>query len=209
MDNAGEVTRLLGAVKAGDKAAEAELLELVYPELRRIARHYLRSERSGHTLQPTALVNEAYLQLTQQLDKDWQGRSHFFAVAAQLMRRILVDYARRKKAAKRDGARQQVELTDSLSISHDRLEEIIYIDDALRRLAEFDPRRATVGSRGLTAFESNTLRHAALMIRAKGRHCSRSRRWAPDPLREELRWQATRRRLADAMRSAVAAMCPP
>lgn len=144
MENAGEVTRLLGALKSGDKSAEAELLELVYPELRRIARHYLRSERTGHTLQPTALVNEAYLQLTRHLDKDWQGRSHFFAIAARVMRRILVDYARAKKAAKRDGARQQVELSDSLVVTTDRLEEIIYVDDALRRLAEFDARRAAV-----------------------------------------------------------------
>ena len=144
MSDAGEVTRLLGAARAGDKAAEARLLEVVYPELRRIARRHLRGERSGHTLQPTALVNEAYLQLTNQLDKDWQGRSHFFAIAAQLMRRILVDYARHKKAAKRDGGRQQVELSDELAVSDDRLEEIIDVDSALRRLAEFDPRRATV-----------------------------------------------------------------
>lgn len=144
MDRAGDVTRLLGDLKAGDKAAEAQLLELVYPELRKIARRYLRSERSGHTLQPTALVNEAYLQLTQQLDKDWQGRSHFFAIAAQLMRRILVDHARHKKAAKRDGARKQVELTETLAVTEDRLDEILDVDLALQRLAEFDPRRATV-----------------------------------------------------------------
>ena len=144
MDPAGDVTTLLGELKAGNKTAEARLLELVYPELRKIARHYLRGERAGHTLQPTALVNEAYLQLTRQLDKDWQGRSHFFAIAAQLMRRILVDYARHKKAAKREGRRQQVELTEGLSIADDRLDEILDIDDALKRLAEFDPRRATV-----------------------------------------------------------------
>jgi RNA polymerase sigma factor (TIGR02999 family) len=144
VDTPGEVTRLLGALKAGNKDAEAELLELVYPELRRMARHYLRGERTGHTLQPTALVNEAYLQLTRQLDKDLQGRSHFFAIAARLMRRILVDHARQKKAAKRDGARQQVELTESLVVSTDRLEEILYVDAALRRLAEFDARRAAV-----------------------------------------------------------------
>jgi RNA polymerase sigma-70 factor, ECF subfamily len=144
MDRAGDVTRLLGDLKAGDKAAEAQLLELVYPELRKIARRYLRGERSGHTLQPTALVNEAYLQLTQQLDKDWQGRSHFFAIAAQLMRRILVDHARHKKAAKRDGARKQVELTETLAVTEDRLDEILDVDVALQRLAEFDPRRATV-----------------------------------------------------------------
>jgi RNA polymerase sigma factor (TIGR02999 family) len=144
MSDAGEVTRLLGALRDGDTTAEARLLEVVYPELRRIARRHLRGERSDHTLQPTALVNEAYLQLTRQLDKGWQGRSHFFAIAAQLMRRILVDYARHRRAAKREGRRQQVELTESLSVADDRLDEIIDVDWALQRLAAFDPRRATV-----------------------------------------------------------------
>jgi RNA polymerase sigma factor (TIGR02999 family) len=144
MDSSGDVTRLLSALRAGDKAAEAQLVELVYPELRRIARRYLRGERRGHTLQSTALVNEAYLQLARQLDQTWQDRSHFFAIAARLMRRILVDHARHKKAAKRDGGRQQVELTDSVLVTEDRLDHIIDVDEALHRLAEFDPRRATV-----------------------------------------------------------------
>ncbi len=141
MDGAGEITRLLGELRAGKKSAESRLLEVVYPELRKIAGRYLKSERPGHTLQPTALVNEAYLQLAGQMDKDWQNRSHFYAVAAQLMRRILVDYARGKKAAKREGGRHRVELTDALAIADDRLGQILAIDEALRRLAEFDPRR--------------------------------------------------------------------
>jgi RNA polymerase sigma factor (TIGR02999 family) len=144
MDRTGDVTRLLGELRAGNKAAESQLLELVYPRLRKIARQHLRGERTGHTLQPTALVNEAYLQLAEQMDKGWQNRSHFYAVAAQLMRRILVDHARQKKAAKRDGGRQKVELTDSLTIADNRLDEILYIDEALGRLAEFDPRRCKV-----------------------------------------------------------------
>jgi RNA polymerase sigma factor (TIGR02999 family) len=144
MDRPGDVTLLLRQVKAGDGAAESRLLELVYPQLRRIARNYLSRERTGHTLQPTALVNEAYLQLVGQLEKDWQNRSHFYAVAAQLMRRILVDHARQRKAAKRDGNRQRVELTDALAISGDRLDEILAIDEALKRLAEFDLRGAKV-----------------------------------------------------------------
>lgn len=144
MDKPGDVTVLLQQLKSGDRAAESQLLELVYPRLRRIAGQYLRRERSGHTLQPTALVNEAYLQLAGQFDKDWQNRSHFYAVAAQLMRRILVDYARHKKAAKREGRWQQVELTDTLAISGDRLDEILAIDEALSRLATFDPRRSKV-----------------------------------------------------------------
>ena len=144
MDAAGEITRLLQELKAGNKAAESQLLEVVYPELRKIAGRYLKSERAGHTLQPTALVNEAYLQLAGQMDNDWQNRSHFYAVAAQLMRRILVDYARNKKAAKRDGSRFKVELTDTLAVTEDRLDEILSIDEALERLAEFDPRQSKV-----------------------------------------------------------------
>ena len=144
MDGPGEITRLLGELKSGDKTAESRLLEVVYPELRRIARGYLSRESCGHTLQPTALVNEVYLQLAGQMDKDWQNRSHFFAVAAQSMRRILVDYARSKKAAKREGNRQKLQLTDALAVTDDRLDEILSIDTALDRLAEFDPRGSKV-----------------------------------------------------------------
>ena len=144
MHRPGDVTLLLRQVKAGNTAAESRLLEVVYPQLRKIARQYLRRERTGHTLQPTALVNEAYLQLAGQMEKDWQNRSHFYAVAAQLMRRILVDYARQKKAAKREGSRRKVELTDALAIASDRLDEILAIDEALSRLAAFDPRRSKV-----------------------------------------------------------------
>jgi RNA polymerase sigma factor (TIGR02999 family) len=144
MTRPGDVTSLLRELKGGNASAEARLLELVYPHLRRIAASSLRRERTGHTLQPTALVNEAYLQLAGQLDKDWQNRSHFYAVAAQLMRRILVDYARQKNAAKREGKRQKVDLTDALAIVDDRLDEILAIDAALKRLAEFDPRRCRV-----------------------------------------------------------------
>ena len=144
MTSHGDITALLRQVKAGDAGAESRLLELVYPQLRSIAGAYISRERKGHTLQPTALVNEAYLQLVGQMDKEWHDRSHFYAVAAQLMRRILVDYARHKKAAKRDGTRQQVELTDSIALAEERLEEILVIDQLLERLAVFDARRARV-----------------------------------------------------------------
>lgn len=144
MNEPGEITRLLRQLKAGNKAVESRLLDAVYPELRKIASRHLRGERPGHTLQPTALVHEAYLQLAGQMDKDWQNRSHFYAVAAQLMRRILVDYARSRKAAKREGSRRKVELTDALAISDDRLDEILSIDTALSRLAELDPRQSKV-----------------------------------------------------------------
>jgi RNA polymerase sigma-70 factor, ECF subfamily len=144
MEDGTDITRLLGELRAGNKSVESELLEIVYPELRRIASRHLRRENSGHTLQPTALVNEAYLHLAGQYEKDWQNRQHFFAVAAQLMRRILVDHARRRNADKRDGHRHRVELTDWLVISDDKLEEILALDAALDRLAQFDPRGSKV-----------------------------------------------------------------
>jgi RNA polymerase sigma factor (TIGR02999 family) len=144
MEAAGNVTMLLQELREGDKSAEARLLDVVYPELRRIARNFLRQERAGHTLQPTVLVNEAYLQLAAQQDKVWQNRAHFYAVAAQLMRRLLVDYARQRNAAKREGRQQKVELTDGIAITDEGLDEILDIDEALRRLAEFDPRSSRV-----------------------------------------------------------------
>jgi RNA polymerase sigma factor (TIGR02999 family) len=142
--SADEVTRLLAEAKAGNRKAESRLIELVYPELKKIASRHLRHEREGHTLRPSALVNEAYIQLAGQMGKDWKNRSHFYAVAAQLMRRILVDYARHTKARKRDGNLQRVDLTDALAISRERLDEILSINEALVRLAEFDERRCRV-----------------------------------------------------------------
>jgi len=144
MNPSGDVTQLLQEIQAGSKSAEDRLLEVVYPKLRQIAKRYLRNERLGHTLQPTALVHEAYLQLAGRSDGNWQNRTHFFAVAAILMRRILVDYARNKKAKKRDGARQRVELSDDLAISEDRLEQILQVDEALVRLAQLDERQCKV-----------------------------------------------------------------
>ena len=144
METRETITRMLGELRAGRKEVESRLLEAVYPELRRIAAHYMQGERAGHTLQPTALVNEAYLELVGQGDIDWRNRSHFFGIAAQLMRRILVNYARQKKAQKREGSRQRVELSDTLAIVEDRLDEIIAVDAALDRLAEWDPRQAKI-----------------------------------------------------------------
>jgi RNA polymerase sigma factor (TIGR02999 family) len=143
-DSTGEITRLLGELRAGKPEAESILLDAVYRDLKRIAGHLLQRERPGHTLQPTALVNEAYLQLLGDADVDWKDRNHFFAAAAQSMRRILVDYARMRKADKREGGRQKVELTDVLAISDERLDEVIAIDDALTRLAEWAPRQCRI-----------------------------------------------------------------
>jgi RNA polymerase sigma factor (TIGR02999 family) len=142
--SAGEITRLLEEFRAGKRDAESRLVEAVYPELRRIAARYLRRERAGHTLQATALANEAYLQLIGNVDVSWKNRGHFFAMAAQAIRRILVDYGRKRRAAKRDGGRRKIELTDALAISEDRLEEVLAVDEALTRLAAWDPRQCRV-----------------------------------------------------------------
>ena len=140
-----QITRLLIKLRDGSADARAALFEAVYPELRRRAARYLRTERSGHTLQATALVNEAYMELMGQAKAgDWKDRSHFFAVAAQAMRRILVDYARNRKAAKRDGGKVRVEFTDVLAVSEQRLDEVLAIDEALTRLAGWDARQCQI-----------------------------------------------------------------
>ncbi|MBM3793359.1 MAG: sigma-70 family RNA polymerase sigma factor [Acidobacteria bacterium] len=140
----GQITRLLSDIRGGKPGAQHAQLEAVYPELKQRAAAYLRGERPGHTLQATALVNEAYMQLLGQPGAiPFRDRTHFFAVAAQAMRRILVDYARRR-AAKREGARARVEFTDALAISEDRLDEVVAIDEALTRLAVFDARQSRI-----------------------------------------------------------------
>ena len=143
-EEAGNVTRLLDELRSGNREAESRLIEAVYPRLHRIAARSLERERSGHTLQATELVNEAYMELLGDAGIEWKNRLHFYAAAAQSMRRILVDYGRMRKAAKRGGDRQQVELTDGLAISEERLDEVVAIDEALIRLEKFDPRQCRV-----------------------------------------------------------------
>jgi RNA polymerase sigma-70 factor, ECF subfamily len=144
MDTQGQVTHLLAELRTGKREAESRLIEVVYPELRRIAMRYMRGERPGHSLQATALVNEAYLRLLAEGDRTFQNRSHFFAVAATQMRMILVDHARRKRTQKRQGERVRVELTDILAISEDKLDDVLEIDAALHRLREWDPRQCKI-----------------------------------------------------------------
>jgi RNA polymerase sigma-70 factor (ECF subfamily) len=139
-----EITQLLLAWSDGDQAALDKLTPLVYAELRRLARGYMFGERPGHTLQTTALINEAYLRLIDWKNVRWQGRAHFFGVAAQVMRRILVDFARARHYAKRGGAAQQVSLDEAVTIHEDRSAEIIALDEALKSLAEIDPRKSQV-----------------------------------------------------------------
>jgi RNA polymerase sigma-70 factor, ECF subfamily len=141
---AEEVTVLLNRLGDGDQNAAALLVPLVYEELRRMASNCLRHERPGHTLQATALVHEAYIKLAGQQDAKWQNRSQFFAVASQLMRRILVDYARAQLRGKRGGKQQKISLDDSLLVSPDRTDELLVINESLARLEAMDPRQARI-----------------------------------------------------------------
>ena len=142
-DSRGQTTRLLKAMHAGDHAAAEQLLPLVYAELHRIANACMRRERPDHTLQPTALINEAYLRLIQQ-DVDWNDRAHFVGFAAHVMRRVLVDYARSRNTDQRGGKMERVELQDQFAVSPERLDEVALLDEALERLEKKNPRQAKV-----------------------------------------------------------------
>ncbi|HEX3471923.1 MAG TPA: sigma-70 family RNA polymerase sigma factor [Silvibacterium sp.] len=139
----GQVTLLLRAMKNGDESAAEKLLPLVYNELHRLAKSYMRRERPDHTLQPTALINEAYLRLANDTI-DWQSREHFIGVAATVMRRVLVDHARAHNAEMRGGDLQRVELDEGLAISNERSKEMIAVHDALNSLETINPRRAKI-----------------------------------------------------------------
>ena len=138
------LTQLLVAWSDGDRAALDELFPLVYDELRQLARRRMRRERQGHTLRTTALVNDAYLRLVDQRQVRWQNRAHFFAIAAQMMRRILVDHARAKHYEKRGGGAAHVPLEEAAVLAEGKAAEILALDEALVALAEIDPRRARV-----------------------------------------------------------------
>ena len=139
-----EVTQLLRAWREGDQTAQEKLLPLVYDELRRMAGYYLRGERPGHTLQTGALVHEAYLLLAGQDQIDWQNRAHFFGMAAQAMRHVLVDYARARNYQKRGGKLQHIALSDAGELAHERAAEMVALDEALQSLAKFDQRKSHI-----------------------------------------------------------------
>jgi RNA polymerase sigma-70 factor, ECF subfamily len=139
----GEVTQLLNNMAKGDSGAAEKLLPLVYSELHRLAASYMRRERPDHTLQATALINEAYLRLTKE-DGEWNSREHFIGMAANVMRHVLVDYARAHKAKQRDGGLKRVELKDDLAISPEKIEEVVALDEALTRLESLHPRQGKV-----------------------------------------------------------------
>jgi RNA polymerase sigma-70 factor, ECF subfamily len=139
-----DVTLLLTALTRGDQSASEKLIPLVYGELRRLARSYMRRERADHTLQATALVHEAYLKLVEQRSSNWQSRAHFFGVAAQVMRRILVDHARGHLRQKRGGEYEKVVLNEALVFSPEKSAELLAVDQALEKLARLDERQAKV-----------------------------------------------------------------
>jgi RNA polymerase sigma factor (TIGR02999 family) len=139
-----DLTALLQEWSEGDRKALDQLMPLVYEELRKIAASYLREERPSHTLQPTALVNEAYLRLTGQRKVTWQNRAHFFGISAQMMRRILVDHARKRQAAKRDASAWRVSTTEVDGSDADQAPELLALDRALEELEKIDPQQAKV-----------------------------------------------------------------
>ncbi len=141
---AGEVTVLLRNFRAGDDSVASRLMELIYPELRKLAQSRLRNERPGHLLQPTAIVHEAYLRLVEHKDHNWKNRAHFYAAAGNLMRRILVDYARSQKAQKRDGARGEIPIDKVLQWGEEQSADLLELDDALSELEERSERQARI-----------------------------------------------------------------
>jgi len=172
-DRETEVTEIVSRLKeagGSDRASAEDLLPHVYDELRMLARRYLSRERPGHTLQPTALVHEAYIKLVDQSKVDWQGRTHFFAVGAKVMRHLLIDHARGKGRAKRGGGRQRVTLADGLTPFGGReldAEDLLALNESLDRLAELDPRQARIVE--LRFFGGLTVPEVALILEVSKR----------------------------------------
>jgi RNA polymerase sigma factor (TIGR02999 family) len=179
-----ELTQLLVDWRRGDKAALDKLMPLVYQELRRIARRYMRGERAGHSLQSAALVNEAYLRLIDIKRIDWQNRAHFFAMAAQLMRRTLVDHARSRNYAKRGGVQQKVSLSEADQFAGKPDVDLVALDDALTTLAAMNERQSRIVE--LQYFGGLTIKETAEVLRVS--HTTVERDWtvAKAWLRREL-----------------------
>ena len=139
-----QVTQVLVDWNSGDKGAADRLMPLVYDELRSLARRYLQRERSDHTLQATGLVHEAYLRMVDQDSMSWENRAHFFSVAAQVMRHLLVDHARSRQAAKRGGVREKLEFDEALAPAEEPTVDLLALDDALKELVTFDERKSRI-----------------------------------------------------------------
>jgi RNA polymerase sigma factor (TIGR02999 family) len=157
-----EVTQLLLAWSDGDHTALDKLTPLVYEELRRMAHRYMSHERPGHTLQTTALVNEAYLRLVNREAVQWQNRAHFFGIAAQVMRHILVDHARSHAYKKRGGGTQTISLDEAMVVSQDRAAEVVALDDVLKELANIDPQQSRIVE--LRFFGGLTIEETAVVL---------------------------------------------
>jgi RNA polymerase sigma-70 factor, ECF subfamily len=141
---AGEVTLLLRSFRPGDSPAASRLMVLIYPELKRLARSRLRGERSDHDLQPTALVHEAYLRLVAHEHHNWESRAHFYAAAANVMRRVLIDHARARSTRKRDGQRLAIALDEGMALTSQQSADLIDLEEALAELEQLSPRQARV-----------------------------------------------------------------
>jgi len=144
LSHSENVTGLLIDWRNGDQSAYERLVPMVYAELHRLAHHYMNRERADHTLQTTALVNEAYVRLVDQKRTNWQNRAQFFGICAELMRRILVDYARQQQYQKRGGGAQRVTLDETAQVTEEKTADLVALDEALKSLAKFDPRKARV-----------------------------------------------------------------
>ena len=178
------VTQMLVDWSKGDTGAPARLMPLVYDELRQLAHQYLRQERADHTLQATGLVHEAYLRLVDQSTTTWQNRAHFFGVAAQVMRRILVDYARAHRAEKRGGERQKLVFDEALAPASERSVDLIALDDALKDLVTFDPRQSRIVE--LRFFGGLTIDEVGAVLEVSPRTIKREWRMAKAWLRREI-----------------------
>jgi len=184
LDPNDEITTLLHRFQEGDEDAQSQLVEMVQHELRVIAARYMRREKQGHTLQTTALVNEAYMKLVQMKGANWKDRAHFFAVAAQIMRRILVDHARKRIAGKRGGGNDLLPLDEGLVFSPQRSDELVRLDEAMTRLGEQDTRACKVIE--LRFFGGLSIEETAEVLNCSPRTVKREWTFARAWLREEL-----------------------
>ena len=176
MSDAGEITALLGAMKRGDPAAESRLMAIMYDELHARARYYMRRERQDHTRQPPALLNEAFLRVMRESRPDLQSRAHLVAAASIAMRRVLVDHARERAAAKRPAGKKRVEFDALLAAEAPRLDQILLLDEALDQLSRCDPRQARVVE--LLFFGGSTTEEAAAALEVSERTIKRDWRRA-------------------------------
>ncbi|QDS97868.1 ECF-type sigma factor [Adhaeretor mobilis] len=180
-----DITRILSAIEQGDQAAASELLPLVYEELRRLAASRMKQERSGQTLQPTALVHEAFLRLVGEDAKQWDGRGHFFAAAAEAMRRILIENARRKGRIKRGGELNRQDLDDNdLAVSPENVDDLLALDEALTKLAEEDADLAKLVE--LRYFTGLTIEETAQVLEVSPRTTKRNWAYARAWLQREM-----------------------